>query len=218
MDQFKHHVTLHQDGTYSMGISINFGYMTPDDLIALGNLAKKYNINCCMATTAKKLSFMDVKEDDVNKVWDELETIFGDRLSFPKGKIVVCPGSEYCKFAAKDYDNHRIAKEVEKISLRHDAGKIKVGVTACPLGCSMPKVKDLGIFATGTGWNVVVGGGAGAAVRTADTIAKDLSDDALLALLDKIYQYFEENKKDKERTARTVNRLGIDDLKAYLGL
>ena len=35
MEQFKHHVSQHKDGTYSLGVSIDQGYMTPEDLASL---------------------------------------------------------------------------------------------------------------------------------------------------------------------------------------
>lgn len=210
---FKHGVTLHKDGTYSMGISINFGYMTPDDLITLGNIAKKYNVTTCMATTAKKISFMDVQEDDVNKIWDEIDAAFGERLSYPHGKIVACPGTDYCKLAIAGRDNKKLAKAIEEISLRHNAGKIKVGVCSCPWGCAMPRTKDLGIFGTINGWTVLIGGNAGGHATLGQTIAEKLSDEELLVLLDKIYQYFEENRQGKERTVLTIKRLGFEHFK-----
>ena len=62
MEQFKHHVSLHKDGTYSVGVSIDQGYMTPSDFRILSDLADKYEVTTLMATTAKKINFMDVKE------------------------------------------------------------------------------------------------------------------------------------------------------------
>ncbi len=216
MEQFKHHVSQHRDGTYSLGISIDQGYMTPEDFTTLSDLAKKYGVTTLMATTAKKISFMDVKEENVNPLWEDLEQAFGSRLCFPKGKVIVCPGSRFCKFATPGRDNHAIGREVERISKAHDAGKVKVGVSCCPLGCAMPRVRDLGILATARGWMLTIGGNGGAKPGVGEVIAQDLTEEELLALLDKVYQYFQENKNGKERTIRTVERLGIDHLKAAI--
>ena len=142
MEQFKHHVSQHKDGTYSVGVSIDQGYMTPDDFILLSELAKKYHVTTLMATTAKKISFMDVQEANVNPLWEDLEQAFGQRLCFPKGKVIVCPGSKFCKFATPGRDNHAMGREVERISKAHEAGKVKVGVSCCPLGCAMPQRVD----------------------------------------------------------------------------
>lgn len=213
MEQFKCHVSLHKDGTYSLAVSIDQGYMTPDDFILLSSLAKKYQVSTLMATTAKKISFMDVAEQNVNPLWEELQQTFGDRLCVPKGKIVVCPGSRFCKFAVAGRDNHAIGRQVERISNAHEAGKIKVGVSCCPLGCAMPRVRDLGILATANGWTLTVGGNAGAKPGVGEVIAQNLSDDELLTLLDKVYQYIEEHKTGKERSIRVIERLGIEHLK-----
>lgn len=214
MEQFKHHVSQHKDGTYSVGVSIDQGYMTPDDFILLSGLAKKYHVTTLMATTAKKISFMDVQEANVNPLWEDLEQAFGQRLCFPKGKVIVCPGSKFCKFATPGRDNHAMGREVERISKAHEAGKVKVGVSCCPLGCAMPRVRDLGILANAKGWMLTIGGNGGAKPGVGNVIAEGLDEEELLALLDKVYQYFEVNKNGKERTIRTVERLGVDHLKA----
>ena len=83
---FTHGVTLHKDGTYALQLNIDFGYMTPDDLITLGEIAKKYGVTCCAATTAKKISLMNVKEEDVNKVWAEVDVAFA-KSSYARAMI-----------------------------------------------------------------------------------------------------------------------------------
>lgn len=212
--EFKHKATVQKDGKYSVGISIDQGFMNPDDLIVLGNLAKKYHVNTVMATTAKKLNFMDVEEQYVNPLWEDLEETFGDRLCLPKGKVVVCPGARFCKSATPGQDNHDLGLEIIKISQAHNAGKVKVGVCACPTGCVTPRIRDIGVLGSPNGWMVTVGGNGGRKPGVGEEIARNLSDEEVVALIDRIYTYIEENKKDKERTIRTIERLGIDHMKA----
>ena len=107
-----------------------------------------------------------------------------------------------------------MGREVERISKAHEAGKVKVGVSCCPLGCAMPRVRDLGILTNAKGWMLTIGGNGGAKPGVGNVIAEGLDEEELLALLDKVYQYFEVNKNGKERTIRTVERLGVDHLKA----
>ena len=54
MEQFKHHVSQHKDGTYSVGVSIDQGYMTPDDFILLSELAKKYHVTAFKWSTPSR--------------------------------------------------------------------------------------------------------------------------------------------------------------------
>ena len=135
--EFKTHVTLHKDGTYSLGVNLDYGFMSPDDMIKLAELAKKHNVGEMMCTTAKKISFYNVAEADVNPLWDDILATFGDRVRNPKGKIIVCPGQGRCKFAMPGFEGHALADEIVKITQAHNAGKIKVGVATCPRCCSL---------------------------------------------------------------------------------
>lgn len=216
--EFKTHATLHKDGTYSIGVNLDYGFMSPDDLIKIAELAKKYNVTEIMATTAKKISFYNVAEENVNPLWDEIVATFGDRVRNPKGKIIVCPGQGHCKFAMPGFEGHTLADGIVKISQAHNAGKIKVGVATCPRCCSMAQVRDIAVYASAKGWTVAVGGNGGAKPASGTTIATGLSDDEAIALVDKIYAYIEEKKNGNERSTKLLNRVGIDDLKQALGL
>ena len=216
--EFKTHATLHKDGTYSIGVNLDYGFMSPDDLIKIAELAKKYNVTEIMATTAKKISFYNVPEENVNPLWDEIVATFGDRVRNPKGKIIVCPGQGHCKFAMPGFEGHTLADGIVKISQAHNAGKIKVGVATCPRCCSMAQVRDIAVYASAKGWTVAVGGNGGSKPASGTTLATGLSDEEALALVDKIYAYIEEKKNGNERSTKLLNRVGIDDLKQALGL
>lgn len=214
--EFKTHATLHKDGTYAVAVNIDYGFMTPDDLVKITEIAKKYDVTEIMATTAKKISFYNVPEANVNPLWDDVLAAFGDRVRDPKGKIIVCPGKDHCKFAMPGFDGHAMADEIVKISRAHNAGKIKVGVATCPRCCSMAQVRDIAVYASAKGWTVALGGNGGSKPATGTTIATGLSNEEVAALVDKIYTYIEEKKNGNERSAKLLGRIGIDDLKAYL--
>lgn len=214
--EFKTHVTLHKDGTYSLGVNIDYGFLSPDDLIKIAELAKKHNVTQIMATTAKKISFYNVQEADVNPLWDDILATFGDRVRNPKGKIIVCPGKDHCKFAMPGFDGHAMADKIVAISQKHDAGKLKVGVATCPRCCSMARVRDIAVYAAAKGWTIALGGNGGTLPGAGTVVADGLSDDEALALVDKLYTYVETKKNGNERSARLLKRLGEDDLKAFL--
>lgn len=214
--EFKTHATLHADGTYAVAVNIDYGFLSPDDLVKIAEIAKKHHVTKMMATTAKKVSFYNVSEDEVNPLWDDVVAAFGDRIRDPKGKIIVCPGQGNCKFAMPGFEGHKLADGIVKITQAHNAGKIKVGVATCPRCCSMAQVRDVAVYAGAKGWTVAVGGNGGVLPGAGVRVATGLSDEEALALVDKIYSYIEEKKKDGERTNRLLKRLGEDDLKEYL--
>lgn len=214
--EFKTQVSQHADNTYSLSINLDHGFMSPDDLLVIADLAKKHNVTKMMCTTAKKISFYNTPEEEVNGLWDDLLEAFGDRLRTPKGKVIVCPGKGVCKFAMEGFDGHKMADDIIAISKAHNAGKIKAAVSTCPRRCSSTQVRDIGVFAAGKGWTVTFGGNGGTKPSAGEVVATGLSYDEAVALVDKLYAYIEEKKDGNERTARLLARLGMDDLKAYI--
>lgn len=205
--------TLHKDGTYTVSASIDFGYVTPDDLIILAQLAKKHQVSKMSFTTAKRVSFMDTPADEVNPLWDDLAQTFGNRLCQFHGKIVVCPGQEYCRFAMKNLNNRTIAQKVTEISKKYPMTNLKVGISNCPRNCSMTQIRDIGITAAANGWTLTVGGNGGLKPGVAGVIATGLEEDNVLMLVDHLYQYLQENRQKDERAIRTLERIGLDDIK-----
>jgi NAD(P)H-nitrite reductase large subunit len=60
------------------------------------------------------------------------------------------------------------------------------------------------------------GGNSGRHPRIADILAEDIGKDEVLSLLKKCLEYYKLNGKKKERTARFIERIGIEALKKYL--
>lgn len=212
-EQFHCPVTLHKDGTYTVSASIDFGYFTADDLILLGQIAKAHQVDKLSATTAKRISFMNTPAEQVNPLWDALQQAFGERLCRMHGKIVVCPGQAFCRFAMNSLDNHSLAKKVAAISLNYPMTNLKVGISNCPRSCSMTQIRDIGITASANGWTLTVGGNGGLKPGVATVIATGLTDEAVLQLVDRLYRYLQANRQNNERAIRTLERLGADAVK-----
>ena len=74
-------------------------------------------------------------------------------------------------------------------------------------------MRDVGVLGKKNGWTLIFGGNGGGRPRIGDVIAEDLSKEALMDLVKKCLEYYGANGKKKERTARFVERTGIDALK-----
>jgi NAD(P)H-nitrite reductase large subunit len=96
--------------------------------------------------------------------------------------------------------------------------KVKFGVSGCPFCCGESYVRDVGLIGTKKGWNVIFGGNSGAKARVGDLLAKGLDKDAAIDLVKRALEYYKENGKKKERTARFMNRTGVDALKSALSI
>ena len=57
---------------YSITPQIPGGYITPENLIKIGEVAKKYNASLKL-TSAQKICIGNLKEEDIDNIWKELD-------------------------------------------------------------------------------------------------------------------------------------------------
>jgi len=79
--------------------------------------------------------------------------------------------------------------------------------------CTEPYVRDLGIFASKKGWTLVFGGNGGNNARIGDIVAEGLNDDEVLALAKKCLTIYQEEATPHSRSARFMERFGIEAFK-----
>ena len=104
--------------------------------------------------------------------------------------------------------------ELEKIFRSKDLpAKIKIGVSGCPFCCGESYVRDVGFIVKKKGWTVIFGGNSAGRPRIGDVIAENLTKDKAFQVIEDCLQYYKENAKKKERTARFIARTGIESLK-----
>ena len=72
------------------------------------------------------------------------------------------------------------------------------------------------MVATPNGWTVFFGGNAGTRPRFGDLIARDLSSDEAVDCTRRLAGYYRDHAKPHERTARFMERIGMDFLKSEL--
>jgi nitrite reductase (NADH) large subunit len=93
---------------------------------------------------------------------------------------------------------------------------MKLGASGCPRNCAEATVKDLGVVAVENGWQIYVGGAAGAHVRAGDLLATVSTHDEVLTLMGRFMQYYRENARYAERSYTFVERIGIERLRSVL--
>ena len=91
--------------------------------------------------------------------------------------------------------------------------KVKIGVSGCQFCCGESFVRDIGIFGKKKGWTVIFGGNSGRKPRVGDIIAEDISREEVIDLTKRCLEYYAANGRKRERTARFVERIGIDKFK-----
>lgn len=71
-------------------------------------------------------------------------------------------------------------------------------------------VRDIGLLGKKSGWSLVIGGNAARRPRIGDIVAERLSKEEVITLAERYLDFYCLHGKDKERSARFCERLGIE--------
>ena len=198
--------------TYAIVPRIPGGLAKLEDLKKIVNVVEKYNIPIIKITSGHRLALVGMKEDVVNNIWEDLGMEMGKATELCLHYVQACPGNAVCKFGVQD--SLGLGIEIEDFFLGMELpAKVKIGVSGCPLCCGESFVRDIGIFAQKKGWTLVFDGNSARRPRIGDIIAEDLDKEEAMILAKRCLEYYGVHGKKKERTARFIERIGIDAFK-----
>ncbi|MBO9489363.1 nitrite reductase large subunit [Endozoicomonas sp. G2_1] len=210
---------MQKDGTYSVVPRIAGGEITPEGLITLGQVGKKYDLYTKI-TGGQRIDFFGAQLHELPMIWQEL-TDAGFETGHAYGKslrtVKSCVGSTWCRYGMLDSVSMAINLEMRYKGLRAPH-KVKMGVSGCTRECAEAQSKDFGIIATDKGWNLYVCGNGGMKPRHADLFAIDLDDQTLIKYIDRIIMFYCRTAERLTRTATWMNNLegGLDYLKSVI--
>jgi NAD(P)H-nitrite reductase large subunit len=198
--------------TYGIVPRTPVGLVTPDNLEALARVARKYDIPNIKITSGQRLALLGLKKEDVDSAWQELNMDVGKATELCLHYVQACPGTVFCKFGLQD--SLGLGRDLEALFAGMDLpAKLKIGVSGCPFCCSESFVRDIGIYGKKTGWTLIIGGSSGRRPRIGDLLAEDLSKKEVIDLIRRTLEYYRANSKGKQRMARFIERIGIENFK-----
>ncbi|OIQ25569.1 nitrite reductase large subunit NirB [uncultured Vibrio sp.] len=207
---------MQKDGTYSVVPRIAGGEITPDRLIVLGEVAKKYNLYTKI-TGGQRVDLFGAQLNELPDIWKELiDAGFETGHAYGKSVRTVksCVGSTWCRYGVGDSVGFAIDIENRYKGLR-SPHKLKFAVSGCTRECAEAQSKDIGIIATDKGWNLYVCGNGGMRPRHADLFASDLDTETLVKYIDRVLMFYIRTADRLQRTSVWLENLegGIDYLK-----
>lgn len=207
---------LQRDGkTYGIMTHSPSGIVTPKDLEHIAAVGRKFHIPIMKITSGQRIILAGIKAEDVEKVFQELGNLampdLGPCVKFVQG----CLGTEMCKWGSQD-SIKMVSKIQALIPDKTFPAKIKIGVSGCQRCCSESQIRDVGLIGTTRGWIVLFGGNGGRKPRVADPIAYGLSENEACDLVQRLLEYYQRHAKPDERTARFMERIGMETLKSEL--
>lgn len=198
--------------TYAVVPGLNMGLFAPKDLEAILQVINRYEVPATKITSAQRLALLGMTEEEMAALKTELKSHVRKTAINGVHYVQACPGLKWCKYGTGD--SLALGEKLEKISMENPLkAKVKVGVSGCRMCCTEPYLRDVGIFASKKGWTLIFGGNGGGRPRIGDIVATNLSDDEVLALVKKCLTVYQEDSKPPSRTARFMERFGIDALK-----
>ncbi len=198
--------------TYAIVPRTPVGLVSPAILEAISSVVRKYNIPITKITSGQRLALIGMQREEVDQVWHDLKMEVGPAVELCVHYVQACPGTEVCKFGVRD--SITLGLELEKLYVGMDLpAKVKIGVSGCPFCCAESYVRDIGLIGKKKGWILTFGGNSGGRPRIGDVIAEDLSDAEAVALVQRCLKYYRDNVEKKIRTARFIEKIGIDALK-----
>lgn len=210
---------IQKNGTYSIIPRSAGGEITPDGLIAVGQIAKKYNLYSKI-TGSQRIGLFGAQKDDLPAIWQELiyagfET--GHAYAKALRMAKTCVGSTWCRYGVGDSVGFGVELENRYKGIR-TPHKIKFGVSGCTRECAEAQGKDVGIIATEKGWNLYVCGNGGMKPRHADLLAADLDKKTLIQYLDRFMMFYIRTADKLQRTSVWLESLedGIDYLRSVI--
>ena len=210
---------MQKDGTYSVVPRVPGGEITPEQLIAIGEVAKDYKLYTKI-TGGQRIDLFGATLNQLPLIWEKLidaglETghAYGKSLRTVKS----CVGSTWCRYGVQDSIGTAIDIENRYKGLR-TPHKVKMAVSGCTRECAEAQSKDVGIIATENGWNLYLCGNGGMKPRHADLFATDLDTPTLIKYIDRFYMFYIKTADRLQRTSVWMDNLegGLDYLKSVI--
>lgn len=194
--------------TYAITPHIPGGFILPDNLIKIGEVAKKYK-GVLKITSGQRILITNLKQEDLPAIWEELGMEPAVKVQNSLKNVEMCP-SNYCK--RSKYPTIGIGMKISrKFHGMELPCRTKIGVAGCKNACTSVYSKDIGLIVDlDSSFYITVGGSAGYYPRSADILIKGLSEKDAFNLVKTILFYYKDTAKPGEKLGDFIDRISLD--------
>jgi len=206
------HANIQKDGTFSVVPQMKGGVTNPSELRRIADVADKYAIPMVKVTGGQRIDLLGVRKEDLVGVWRDLGMKSGHAYGKSIRTVKTCVGSEFCRFGTQD--STRMGIELETmLANMWSPHKVKLAVSGCPRNCAESGIKDVGIIAVESGWEIHVGGNGGIRTEVARFLCKVATSDEVKEYVGAFLQLYREEAYYLDRTVHYIARVGLDYVK-----
>ncbi|WP_028534069.1 nitrite reductase large subunit NirB [Paludibacterium yongneupense] len=209
------HANIQKDGRFSVIPQMKGGVTTPAELRRIADVADKYRVEQVKVTGGQRIDLLGVNKEDLPAIWSELGMNSGHGYGKSLRTVKTCVGSRFCRFGTQDSTGMGIALET-MLATMWSPHKVKLAVSGCPRNCAEAGIKDVGVVAVDSGWEIYVGGNGGIKTEVAQFLVKVKTGDEVLLYSAAFLQLYREEAFYLERTVHFIERVGLDYIKAQV--
>ena len=205
------HANIQKDGSFSVVPRIWGGETTPAQLKAIAEVAERHRVPSVKITGGQRIDLLGLRKEQLPAVWADLAAagfVSGHAYGKAVRTVKTCVGARWCRFGTQDSTEMGI--RLEKLAWgAWTPHKFKLGVSGCPRNCAEATIKDFGVVAVESGWELHVGGNGGVKVRATDFLCHVKTMDEVEEYCAAFLQLYREEAHYLERTAPWIERVGL---------
>jgi ferredoxin-nitrite reductase len=219
------HLGIHpqcQAGLSYLGVAVPVGRLTVEQMRSLARLAAQHGSGTLRLTVWQNLLISDVPESEIAAAEAGVKGLGLDLRAGPIfSGLVACTGNTGCKFALTNTKGQalELAERLEA-SVALDQ-PLNVHLTGCPNSCAQHYVGDIGLLGTKVevgddmveGYDVFVGGGAGAEQRLGRPLFRAIPFPDLAPRLERVLRTYLAHRRSSEESFRAFSeRHSVEEL------
>ncbi|CDM66157.1 MoaD/ThiS family protein [Pyrinomonas methylaliphatogenes] len=208
-------------GTFMVRIKVPGGRITPQQLIAVGELSRRYGKNYGELTTRQGIQFHWVRLEELPQVLDAIQAA---GLTTVGGEGDTVRNVTSCPVAGVDRDELFDVRPVIAEVVRFFYGnrdysnlprKHKYTISACPAQCNAPEIHDVALVGTikdgRPGFAVRVGGGLSSTPRISRDLGVFIAPEEAVEVLRAITDTWQSNLRYRVSRAKARIKFLVDD-------
>ncbi len=209
------HANIQKDGTFSVVPRMYGGVTSADQLRRIADVADKYHVPMVKITGGQRIDLLGITKEDLPRIWADLDMPSGYAYGKALRTVKTCVGSEFCRFGTQD--STQMGIDLEKAFDRMWAPhKVKIAVSGCPRNCAESTIKDVGVIAVESGWEIYIAGNGGIKAEVAQFFVKVRTPGEVIEYSGAFLQLYREQARYLERTVHWIARVGLDFVKAQI--
>ncbi len=209
------HANIQKDGTFSVIPQMKGGVTNASELRRIADVADKYAIPMVKVTGGQRIDLLGVKKEDLINVWADLGMNSGHAYGKSIRTVKTCVGQEFCRFGTQNSTQMGIELETMLANM-WSPHKVKLAVSGCPRNCAEAGIKDVGVIAVDSGWELYVGGNGGIKTEVAQFLVKVKTSDEVKEFTGAFLQLYREEAYYLDRTVHYIDRVGLEHVKKHV--